>query len=91
MLVFTGVISGLDKTWIYTGDIPGDWTVGTNWDDGLPTLSDDAHIDNGYDSQIISSTPDANNDWSLWAGLLTVDGQPLINQPGIMISAGGDQ
>lgn len=42
----------------------------------------------GWNSVLIKTLNHWGDEWSVWAGLLTSDGQPLSLQPGIIISAG---
>ena len=42
----------------------------------------------GWNSILIKSLNHWGRDWTLWAGLLTTEGQPLVEQPGVKVSAG---
>jgi hypothetical protein len=48
-------------------------------------------LNQGWNPILIKSLNHWGSEWSLWAGLLTTEGQPLTDQAGITISAGGNQ
>ena len=47
--------------WQYDPATPGDWFHLGNWDDGLPTSSVDAYIDNNGTAQIASAGAECGN------------------------------
>ena len=45
----------------------------------------------GWNSILIKTLNHWGDEWSIWAGLVTTNEEPLVDQPGVIISAQGDQ